>query len=309
MNIEEAARMLKAGEVVAFPTETVYGLGADANNSDAVKKIFKIKGRPDDNPLIVHLCEISQVDEFASTVPEPAEKLMKRCWPGPLTLVFPKKSRVLDTVTSGLPTVALRIPDHSIALELIRKTGPLAAPSANRSGRPSPTKAEHISRDFGPDFPVLDGGESNVGLESTVLDLSDTPYSILRPGKYTADQLSAISGANVTHEVSGPEKPRSPGVKYTHYKPEAVVQWLDNPADRNRDNPLLITHTDTTAAEGVAHHVHFNGDYELMARQLYDLFRTADYRKLSSIVIEPLPENEVHPLIAALRNRIEKAIG
>lgn len=307
MNIKEAARMLRAGEVVAFPTETVYGLGADAGNPDAVRKIFEIKGRPADNPLIIHLGDISQAGDFASVIPEPAEKLMKKCWPGPLTMVFAKKPHVPDAVTSGLPTVALRIPDHEMALELIRQSGPLAAPSANRSGKPSPTKAEHVLRDFGRGFPVLDGGESNVGLESTVLDVSDMPFTILRPGKYTPDQLSAISGADIIMQASRPGTPKSPGVKYTHYKPRAVVQWLDSSADGAGENTLLITHA--ASVKGFPHHVHFNKNYELMARQLYDLFRTADYKQIPSITIEPLPENNFHPLIEALRNRIEKAIG
>jgi len=307
MTILEASGLLRKGEVVAFPTETVYGLGADAGNPDAVKKIFEIKGRPDDNPLIVHLSEISQVEDFASEIPDPAKKMMKCCWPGPLTLVLPKKPVVLDSVTSGLPTVALRMPDHKMALELIRLTGPLVAPSANRSGKPSPTKAEHVLLDLGENFPVLDGGEAMIGLESTVLDVSNSPYSVLRPGKFTPGQLSEISGVDVIIDLPGQEQPKSPGVKYTHYKPEAVVRWLDKASGLTGENTLLITHQSVVG--GFPNHVHFNKNYELMARQLYDLFRTADYKQLSSITIEPLPDNKIHPLIAALRNRIEKAMG
>ncbi|MEX0894887.1 MAG: L-threonylcarbamoyladenylate synthase, partial [Balneolaceae bacterium] len=170
MKIHEAVALIQRGEVVAFPTETVYGLGADAHNPEAIQKIFKVKGRPADNPLIIHLANLQEVAEFALEVPKPARQLMEKCWPGPLTLIFKKKPGVPDTATAGLPTVALRIPDHPVALELLRQTGPLAAPSANRSGSPSPTKAEHVRRDFGDDFPVLDGGMSNIGLESTVLD-------------------------------------------------------------------------------------------------------------------------------------------
>ncbi len=307
MTIEQAAELLRQGSVVAFPTETVYGLGADAWNPTAVKKIFALKGRPDDNPLIVHLSDISQVADFASEIPPAAEKLMKKCWPGPLTLVFNKKPEVLDAITSGLNTVALRIPDHPVALELIRLTGPLAAPSANRSGRPSPTNPMHVQRDFGPDFPVLEGGKSAVGLESTVLDLTRQPFAVLRPGKYTREQLERITGTRIGVDQAASDKPGSPGVKYTHYKPEADVLWFDPAKNYDREKVLLITHTDRPA--GFPRHVHFRGDFEHMARELYDLFRTADFDGLSRILIEPLPDTESYSMVAALKNRIEKASG
>lgn len=307
MTITEAVELIKKGEVVAFPTETVYGLGADAHNPEAIKKIFDVKKRPTDNPLIIHICDPTQIAEFSVDVPVSAKKLIEKCWPGPLTLIFKKKASVPDAVTAGLSTVALRLPDHPVALELIRQTGPLAAPSANRSGNPSPTKSDHVRRDFGPDFPVLDGGMSDIGLESTVLDVTDVPFTLLRPGKYTAHQLSDIAGIKVITNQKPGDNLKSPGIRYTHYKPEANVEWYDPPVPAEKKNQaLLITHT--RPVDGFRYHKHMNGDFQKMARELYDLFRSADYYSLSYILIEPLPDDEIHPLIGAIRNRIEKAI-
>ena len=310
MTIEQAAERIRRGEVVAFPTETVYGLGADARNPDAVKKIFKLKGRPPDNPLIVHISDYSQVKEFAADLPDVSHVLMKKCWPGPLTLVFKKKPEALDALTGGLNTVALRIPDHPVALDLIRQTGPIAAPSANLSGRPSPTRAAHVRRDFGSGFPVLEGGGSDVGIESTVLDVSKEPFTVLRPGKYTFSELADISGVEITAEPLHRDIPLSPGVKYTHYKPEASVDWIrfeEIPEKPDPEKTMLITHT--RRPPGFIHHSHFEGNFEELARQLYDLFRIADSLNLQHIAIERLPPVQAHQMIAALKNRIEKAIG
>jgi L-threonylcarbamoyladenylate synthase len=307
MTVEEAADLIKKGGVVAFPTETVYGLGADVRNPAAVSKIFSLKGRPGDNPLIVHLSDKSQAADFVTAVPPEAEKLMEECWPGPLTIILKKKPEVLDAVTSGLPTVALRIPDHSLALALIRLTGPLVAPSANKSGKPSPTKPEHIERDFGDDFPILDGGVCRVGLESTVIDLTEKPYSLLRPGKYTREELSKIIGENIISEQQTSAKPRSPGLKYSHYQPDANVHWFDPKEKYDKNRTLLITHQDQP--KGYPNHVYYNRDFDRMAHELYDQFRSADFKRLSTILIEPLPDPLSHPMIAALKNRIEKAVG
>jgi L-threonylcarbamoyladenylate synthase len=295
MTVEQAAELIRRGDVVAFPTETVYGLGADAWNPSALKKIFSLKGRPEDNPLIVHLSDLSQVADFASEIPAPAKKLMKKCWPGPLTLVFKKKPEVLDAITSGLNTVALRIPDHPAALDLIRLTGPLAAPSANLSGRPSPTNPMHVRRDFGQDFPVLEGGKSAVGLESTVLDLTRQPFAVLRPGKYTREQLSQITGGRIEVDQTASEKPGSPGIKYTHYKPEADVEWFDPAKNYDREKVLLITHTGRPA--GFPRHAHFQDDFARTGPPSCSPMRLPTesipislYRTCSSLVCTPLQQ-------------------
>lgn len=312
--LDEAVRLLQKGEVVAFPTETVYGLGADAWDPDAIRKIYRIKGRPADNPLIIHLHHPDQVHEFASQLPREAEKLMSACWPGPLTLILPKKPEVPDILSAGLPTVALRIPRHPLALELIRRAGPLAAPSANLSGRPSPTRAEHVFHDLGSNFPLLEGDEGVVvGLESSVLDLTRRPPALLRPGAWSREQLEEIAGVPIVTGGKGRGAPASPGVKYTHYKPEAKVEWWDGKEPDAPAKTLLITHADPFQVSmtdlELPHHLHFARDYGRMAHELFDLFRSADRRGLTRILIEPLPGDESHPLVAALRNRIDKATG
>ncbi|MCK9525103.1 MAG: L-threonylcarbamoyladenylate synthase, partial [Limnochordia bacterium] len=226
--IGEAARLLAEGKVVAFPTETVYGLGANALNPQAVAAIFQAKGRPQDNPLIVHLSEGGQVEAFVKDIPAQARLLMERFWPGPLTFVLEKTERIPSVVTAGLETVAVRVPDHPIALELLKQIEfPLAAPSANVSGRPSPTRAQHVLADLDGLIPaILDGGETGWGLESTVLDCTVWPFRLLRPGGVTLEDLRALvpvqygaaQGGHVEEQV-----PRSPGMKYQHYAPEADV--------------------------------------------------------------------------------------
>lgn len=307
MTVDQAAKLIKRGEVVAFPTETVYGLGADAKNPEAISKIYSLKGRPSDNPLIVHLSEITQVGDFAESISMDAQKLMAECWPGPLTLIFKRKPEVLDAVTSGLSTVALRIPDHPVALQLIRETGPLVAPSANKSGWPSPTNADHVRQDFGDDFPVLDGGPTRVGLESTVLDLTSKPYTILRPGEYSEKKLSQVIAAEIRYELKSSGKPLSPGVKYTHYKPLAEVRWYHDGLKKYHQSSLLLTHD--FKISGFNYHIHYNHDYNRMARELYDQFRNADSQNLTHVLIEPLPEQETDPIIRALKNRIDKAVS
>lgn len=228
--MDKAVNLLNRGEVVAFPTETVYGLGADATNDEAVRKIFKAKGRPNDNPLIVHVSDLDQVFEYAKEVPEIAKQVMDQFWPGPCTIVLKNKGLIAQTVTAGLDTVALRMPDHSLALELISKSGvPLAAPSANLSGKPSPTMAEHVKQDLnGKISGILDGGETGVGVESTVLDLTDPDCPvILRPGGVSKEALEKEIGtvkfdSNLDNEN---DVPRSPGMKYTHYSPNEPI-WL-----------------------------------------------------------------------------------
>lgn len=222
--LEEAASLLKQGHLVAFPTETVYGLGADALDEEAVLKIFAAKGRPADNPLIVHVKEAGDVEEIAHTNKE-FYLLAEAFWPGPLTMVLPRKDVVPDVTTGGLDTVAVRCPKNAIALELIKRTGrPLAAPSANRSGRPSPTEAAHVLEDMnGIIAGVVDGGHTGLGLESTVLDLTSERPQILRPGGVTLEMLKGVLPNAESGKVAKGEKVKSPGLKYKHYAPKAPL--------------------------------------------------------------------------------------
>lgn len=224
---QQAVDMLKAGEVVAFPTETVYGLGAAATDEKAVAKIFEAKGRPSDNPLIVHIGTKEEVAHYAKHISEQAKKLMDAFWPGPLTLVFEQIPDIIAAnVTPGVTTVGVRMPDHPVALGLLRTLKlPLAAPSANRSGKPSPTEAKHVEKDLEGRIPlILDGGQTGVGLESTVIDMTTVPPVILRPGGVTKEMIESVIGpVEAAHEIEAEEAPRSPGMKYAHYAPEAPL--------------------------------------------------------------------------------------
>ena len=231
--LDEAASLIKLGELVAFPTETVYGLGADATNSEAVKKVYQAKGRPSDNPLIVHLSDEKELVKYVEKLPEQAYSLMEKFWPGPLTLIFKiKKGSLPSVVTGGLDTAAFRIPDNKATLELISKAGiPLVGPSANTSGKPSPTQASHVFHDLqGKIAGIIDDGPTRVGRESTVLDLSTDEPVILRPGKVTEKELEQVIGRLGNHrlEVSGEEQPKAPGMKYKHYSPNASVWLVDH---------------------------------------------------------------------------------
>lgn len=297
---------------MAFPTETVYGLGADATNFSAVQKVFNVKGRPADNPLIVHVASRSMVEQFAAEIPEESEKLMNAFWPGPLTLIFKKKPNVLDIITAGLDTVALRWPAHPLSQDLIARAGPLVAPSANSSGKPSPTRPEHVKEDFGDHFPIVEAGETQIGLESTVLDISQSPFHIYRPGAISRNQIENIIEKPV---AAAPEtsdkttKTKSPGTKYSHYSPTAAVKWLTNKSFE-QENTLYLTHT-IEPYEPSEHIIYFEKDYQEMAHQLYDRFRQADHEGYSQILVEPFSEQTLRdePLAEALQNRISKAVG
>ncbi len=220
--IERAAEILWAGGLVAFPTETVYGLGADATNASAVDRIFSVKGRPATNPLIVHVADVSVAKRYVAAWPESAQRLARALWPGPITLVLPKSAAIVPAVTAGLATVAIRCPDHPIALELLQKfSGPVAAPSANRSNRVSPTTAEHVRRELGNEVDlILDGGQCRVGIESTVVDLTSSHPAILRPGAVGRERLEQLLGPidfTPAADQSGPAV--SPGRLPVHYAP------------------------------------------------------------------------------------------
>lgn len=236
-SIRRAAALLRAGELVAFPTETVYGLGADALNGEAAARIFAAKGRPADNPLIAHIAGESGLAGLIALEPcACARKLMRAFWPGPMTLIFPKSPRVPREVTAGLDTVAVRMPSHPVARALIRAAQtPIAAPSANRSGRPSPTTAAHVLEDMEGRIPlILDGGPCEVGLESTVVDVTGARPRILRPGGVTLEMLEGVVGdvdvdEGVLHQLQAGSQARSPGMKYKHYAPKGEVTIVTGP--------------------------------------------------------------------------------
>lgn len=236
--IKEAAKVIKQGGLISFPTETVYGLGADATNTDAVKKVYLAKGRPSDNPLIVHVHSKEMVEEYVEGIPKKAIQLMDTFWPGPLTLIFnlAQDNHLSTSVTANLSTAAFRMPNNQLTLALIKESNqPLVGPSANTSGKPSPTTATHVLNDLsGKIDGVLDDGECEVGIESTVLDMSapDMP-TILRPGAITKEEIEQVIGeiAIDTHLVDEHNAPKSPGMKYKHYSPDTPVVMIDSELD------------------------------------------------------------------------------
>ncbi len=319
--LREPARCLAEGGLVVFPTETVYGLGANALMEESVKAIFEAKGRPSDNPLIVHVASAEQAGEVASEIPAMAQAVMERFWPGPITLVMPRKKTVPDAVTAGLDTVAVRFPSHPIARKLLELAGvPVAAPSANSSGKPSPTKTEHVIEDLmGKVDYIIDGGTARVGLESTVLDMTVSPAQILRPGGVGKDALDAVLG-EVTYDKGLTEAgvaPKSPGMKYKHYAPKAQMVIVEGEWREARIEELI----EDAKAEGKCVGVLISGDAEYKAdilldggrtaeeyaASLFDLLRRFDALGADLIIAElPFGEAGIEP---AIKNRIYKAAG
>ena len=238
-DIDRAAAILKDGGLVGIPTETVYGLGANGLNPEAVANIFKAKGRPQDNPLILHIPSADWLERYCQDIPEAAYELANQFWPGPLTIILKRKSVVPDVVTAGLDTVGMRCPDHAVCRSIIQRADvPVAAPSGNTSGRPSPTAAEHMLDDMdGKIDAIVDGGVCTVGVESTIIDLTCTPPRLLRPGGITLEQLELALGEvavddAVRRKMGEGEKPRAPGMKYRHYAPKAPVTVVKGDAER-----------------------------------------------------------------------------
>jgi L-threonylcarbamoyladenylate synthase len=324
--IREAAGILVAGGLVAFPTETVYGLGADALNADAVGRIFDAKGRPADNPIIVHIADEPALSVLVTAVPPAARALVDRFWPGPLTLVLPASPSVPEVTRGGLPTVAVRMPAHPVALALIRASGrPIAAPSANRSGRPSPTIAEHVLADLGDAVDlVLDAGPTPVGVESTVIDLTSDPPALLRPGGVALETLRALIGPVV---AVGPRasaaQSRSPGTRYRHYAPHARVVLVEAaPAPiadalvaavrRLWDQGLRVGVMVTAEAAGVVpagaviRVMGARADPEAIAANLFAQLRELDDAGLDAIVVEAIAEQGIG---RAVMDRLRRAAG
>jgi len=305
-----ALAALRAGEVVAFPTETVYGLGADATRAEAVRKIFALKGRPADHPLIVHLLDASWLDDYALDPPPLARRLAERFWPGPLSLVLRRPPSLPHAVTGGLETVALRAPSHPVAQRLLRELGrPLAAPSANRFGRVSPTTAAHVRDEFGDELVVLDGGACEVGVESTILDLSDPTHPrLLRPGGVTREQLlEALEGLPLGGADAA--APRVPGSLESHYAPRARVDLVlaDELAAAcaraiaQGERVGVLANGD--APEGTLHR-RLGDDQAAMAQGLYAALRALDDLGCTQVFAVLPPERGV---AAAVADRLRRA--
>lgn len=314
--IELAGKYIRAGQLVAFPTETVYGLGADALNEAAVAAIFAAKGRPADNPLIVHIADLEMLPSLVEAN-DIVYKLAAAFWPGPLTLVLPKKDIVPDIVTAGLDSVAVRMPDNRVALALIRASGrPIAAPSANLSGRPSPTVAEHVALDMAGRIPlILDGGATDIGLESTVIDIRGDRPTLLRPGKITADDLEPYLGKIAVAGSKEAKRPAAPGMKYTHYAPKAKVYLAKDSGQINQlieqlqpQGQLMVIADDVTATalpkDTDVFIICHNNDWEAFARNIFAAFRLADAKGAVNVITETVPEQGIG---LAIMNRLRKA--
>lgn len=299
--IERAASIIRRGGLVAFPTETVYGLGADAMNESAVKGIFKAKGRPSDNPLIVHVASREMLNLAATNVSDKADILIKTFWPGPLTLVLPRNPRVAPSVSAGLSSVAVRMPKNEIALALIRTSAtPIAAPSANVSGRPSPTSAAHVLDDLDSRIDmILDGGPTNIGIESTVLDVTGDSPAILRPGWITREMLSEVIGS-VERSTSVEELRRSPGTRHRHYSPTARVVLIERGSAQLielvcRENLKAgsvgyIGHTRVAIDDQSFHSIRLSAHAEDYGNSIYAALRELDKADSRVIVVEGISE-------------------
>jgi len=316
--VKRAVELLRAGEVVALPTETVYGLAANAFDEKAVAKIFQIKGRPANNPIIVHIAGVEMARRCVKAWPNPAEKLARAFWPGPLTLVLPRAKEIPGTVTAGGKTVGVRWPGHPFIQAVIRECGfPLAAPSANLSGRVSPTNAEHVRQQLGGKISlIVDGGQSQVGIESTVLDLTVSPPRVLRPGMIHAESLAAVL-ENIQHSTSNIQhpKPKSPGLLKKHYSPRAkllILNWYDD-ADLNAQLSTLnvqlldchvIAHTHIPAGDSFAWVSVIPHDAKAFARAIYAELHRCDAAGAGLIVVETPPES---PEWSGIADRLQRA--
>lgn len=327
--IKEASDILHAGDMVAFPTETVYGLGADALDEKASKKIYAAKGRPSDNPLIVHVANEQQILPLVKEIPESARKLMKAFWPGPLTIIFNKSDVVPYGTTGGLDTVAIRMPNHKVALTLIEESNiPIAAPSANTSGRPSPTTAMHVMDDLnGKISMVIDGGAVGIGIESTIVDVTGDIPMILRPGYINKKMLEEVVGeVTIDKAILGPVspdlKPKAPGMKYKHYAPKADFTMFDGDIDKvaDRINELAESYIKKGYKVGIISSTESKDRYRYgevisigsrnneisISKNLYKVLREFDDKQVDYILGETFRSEE---LGQAIMNRLLKAAG
>lgn len=327
--MKDAAEIIAQGGLVAFPTETVYGLGADALHPEASMKIYAAKGRPSDNPLIVHIAKFEDLESIAREVPEQARKLADAFWPGPLTMIVWKNEKVPYETTGGMDTVAIRMPNHPVALELIRQSGCLiAAPSANTSGKPSPTEAAHVKKDLDGKIPmILDGGAVGIGIESTIIDLTEDTPMILRPGYITQQMLEEVLGEEVKVDPGiiasdSLKKPKAPGMKYKHYAPKADLILVDGESAKVMDkiNQLVkeqqqkgkkvgVIATDETAAfyqADIVTSIGARADEDAIAKHLYKILRAFDDSEVDVIYSESFATPRIGQ---AIMNRLLKAAG
>lgn len=318
--IVEAAEQLQNNEVVAFPTETVYGLGGNAYSDEAIEKIFVAKGRPADNPLIIHIYSETQLNELVASVPELAKPLIDAFWPGPLTLILPKGKKVSTKATAGLQTVAIRMPNHPVALALLEKTNlPIAAPSANLSGKPSPTTAAHVLADLDNKIAgIVDGSQTGIGVESTVVHMDDDSLTVLRPGSITVEQLASVVGYDAIRSTKQQtsERPTSPGMKYTHYAPNAPLYIVNGSREHIQElvkqqqaqgKRVGVLTTEEYADAYKADLVIACGQREALASVatgLYAALRQFDAEKVDVIISESFPKVGIG---VAIMNRLEKA--
>ena len=322
-DIEAAAAILRAGGLVGIPTETVYGLGANGLDPAAVRRIFEAKGRPQDNPLILHIPDPSWLERYCRDVPAAARRLAEQFWPGPLTMILPRRALVPDEVTCGLETVGVRCPDHPVTLDIIRAAGvPVAAPSGNRSGRPSPTCARHMLEDMeGRIQAVVDGGPCGVGVESTIVDLTLPVPRLLRPGGLPLEALEAVLGrVDVDRAVTAPlspgEKPRAPGMKYRHYAPRAPVTVVTGDGAATAAYIRRQAGANTGVICFTEYQEQFPGctvrsigpmeDRGEQARRVFDALRSFDGTPVTAIFAQ-CPGEE--GLGLAVANRLKKAAG
>lgn len=326
--IKKAGEILKKGGLVAFPTETVYGLGADGLNENAAKKIYAAKGRPSDNPLIIHITDMAALGRIAKKIPEAAVRIAGKYWPGPLTMIFEKTDAVPYGTTGGLDTVAVRMPEDDIAAAVIRAGGGyIAAPSANTSGRPSPTKARHVKEDLeGRIDMIVDGGPTEIGVESTILDMTADPPMILRPGAVTREMLEELAGpVCVDKAVIAPEskeRPKAPGMKYRHYAPRAELCIIEGETEAVADAvnrmaeeklacgyKIGIIGTDETLGKykkGIVKSIGTREDEAVIANRLYGILREFDEENVDYIFSEAFPTGGIG---SAVMNRLLKAAG
>jgi len=326
--LSEAGEILRRGGLVAFPTETVYGLGADALQEEASAKIYAAKGRPSDNPLIVHIAKYEDLKKITKEIPEAAKRLADAFWPGPLTMVFNKSEAVPLGTTGGLSTVAVRMPSDPVALALIEAGGGyVAAPSANTSGRPSPTLAQHVIEDLdGKIDMVIDGGAVNIGLESTIVDMSAEPPTILRPGYINREMIEKVIGpVEIDQALIAPDsglKPKAPGMKYKHYAPKAELVIVEGPVDQvveminrlaeekqNAGMKVGIIGTEETVAEyraGIVKSIGSREEEASIAKHLYRILREFDDSDVDFIYTEAFQTPQMGQ---AIMNRLLKAAG